>query len=320
MKSQYIPIAFCLCWFAFCLLAGNTLHATETSVEAKVAFEAGTKYFEQGKYIDAADSFRKAYKLKPTWRILYNLGQSECAAKRYGRAIEAFESFLIQGGDDVIEEQKDEVTTEIRRIQLLVGLVTVDAPNGAELFVDGVSRGSTTANTSLRVAAGLHYFQVKQGDETIFEDHLKIAGGVTSHIDAAVVAPKENETENKKVVLAIKTPVKPAHRWSTQKAKKLKIGGIVAGSVGFVAMGVGIGFFAKGTNDAREAEDLAPWDTARTEYNETTLPRNKAMTITGLTLGAIGIATGTVLFVVGQKKSKERLAFVPTASGVGITF
>jgi Flp pilus assembly protein TadD len=50
--------------------------------DAKRAYEEGVSHFESGRFPEAADAFRKAYELKPIWKLLYNIGQSEAAAKR----------------------------------------------------------------------------------------------------------------------------------------------------------------------------------------------------------------------------------------------
>ena len=73
--------------------------------DALKAFENAKVLFHELKYKEAADSFREAYKLKPNWKLLYNIGQSEAAGKRHGLALQAFESYLSQGGDDIEESR-----------------------------------------------------------------------------------------------------------------------------------------------------------------------------------------------------------------------
>ena len=62
--------------------------------QAVSAFNQGKEFFRSNKYLEASAAFRKAYGLKKTWKLQYNIGQSEAAAKRYGLALEALEHYL----------------------------------------------------------------------------------------------------------------------------------------------------------------------------------------------------------------------------------
>ena len=97
--------------------------------QAKAVYEEGKLAFFNERFMESADKFRKAYELKPAWRILYNIGQAEAAAKRYGLALEAFEQYLAEGGDEVVEERQDAVMKEIARLRNLVGYIKVTAPS-----------------------------------------------------------------------------------------------------------------------------------------------------------------------------------------------
>ena len=124
------------------LLLTVNVNAGTKIEEAKVACGKGRDLFEQGNYVEAAGSFRKAYELKPNWKILYNIGQCEASAKRHGLALTAFEEYFSRGGDDIPPERKDEVLAEISRLKLIVGMLEIFAPDGAEIAIDNVIRGT----------------------------------------------------------------------------------------------------------------------------------------------------------------------------------
>ena len=50
--------------------------------EARDEFEKGVADFKAGLYEQAARAFRRANRLNPTWSLLFNIAQSEAAAKR----------------------------------------------------------------------------------------------------------------------------------------------------------------------------------------------------------------------------------------------
>jgi len=108
--------------------------------EAKEWHSQGLELFEAQQYSRAAEAFRRAWALKPSWKLLYNIGQAEAAASQYGLALDAFEAYLVEGADDVPAERHEEVLAEIQRLRVLVGVVELSAPGGAELVVDAIER------------------------------------------------------------------------------------------------------------------------------------------------------------------------------------
>ena len=310
---RYLCITFIV--FAYFLVmhfpTTGFVYAAETDDEAKNAFAEGTKLYESGKFVEAAEKFRFAYNLRPIWKILYNVGQSESSAKRFGLALDAFERFLVDGGDEVIESQKEEVTTEIARMRLLVGMVEVDAPKGAEMFVDGLPRGQVSTGDVVRVAAGPHLIVIEQNGEALFESRIKIKGGITIKI-RATPATTEDDLSIKQFEVAddnVSTgaSVAQVNNDTVRKARILKISGFASAGIGLVGMGVGFGFLAKGKKDSRTAADLPADSPEVKNYNDTVLPRNNAVIATGFIVGTIGIATGTVLLIMSRKKLKKML-------------
>ena len=89
--------------------AEETKAADDESEKAQALFQKGADLYENSAFDRAADAFRQAYAIRPSWKLYYNIGQSEAAAKHYGLALEAFEKYLAEGGDDVEKERSDEV-------------------------------------------------------------------------------------------------------------------------------------------------------------------------------------------------------------------
>jgi len=145
---------------------------------AKKAFRDATALYEKGEYAEAADEFKRAYELKPSWKLLYNIGQSEAAAKRHGIALETFEKYLAEGGDDIKKKRQKEVREEIKRLRDMVGSLDVRSPDGAVITVDGVERGVAPLAGHVLVAAGVsHHVAVTLEGEPVFEKAVKVTGG-----------------------------------------------------------------------------------------------------------------------------------------------
>ncbi len=59
-------------------------------------YRKGIEDFKAARYQNAVNAFREAYSARPSWKILYNIGQCEAAITRYGLALEAFEKYMVQ--------------------------------------------------------------------------------------------------------------------------------------------------------------------------------------------------------------------------------
>jgi hypothetical protein len=151
--------------------------------EAKEAHRRGVELYQKGEYSEAAAAFRRAMELRPTWKLYFNVAQCEASAKRYGLALEAFEAYLIGGGDEVSEERTTGVTTEIRRLQALIGVLDVSAPGGSRVEVDGTVRARVPLNGPLRVAVGPHRVRILDGQSVLFDRKVRVASGMSTRVD-----------------------------------------------------------------------------------------------------------------------------------------
>ncbi len=130
--------------------------------------------------------------------MLFNIGQCEAAAKRYGLALEAFEGYLIKGGDDVPEEKRVFVDGEVKRLQGMVGAIEVEASDGAEISVDGMVRAKTPLVGPLRVEAGAHVVVLskdgvklsKTSENRHGDDYENRGGGEAGHGGASDISAR----------------------------------------------------------------------------------------------------------------------------------
>lgn len=165
--------------------------------EAKVLFEKGVEHYEAKRYEEALEAFERVNAMRPSWKLFYNIGQCRAVLKQYGRAIDAFERYLAQGGDEVTSSRKDEILEELRRLKELVGNLEVEAPEGATVFVDGEDRGKAPLPGKIRLAVGVnHEVVVKMDGEVLLEREVRVGGGesvvveVSSEVEKVVEEPE----------------------------------------------------------------------------------------------------------------------------------
>ncbi|MDD5306210.1 MAG: tetratricopeptide repeat protein [Deltaproteobacteria bacterium] len=191
MRSQptvAILVAACLALWAESARAG-------TDDEAKALFRSGVALFKDGDYRASAEAFEKAYALKPTYKLLYNIGQARAAAHEYDLAISAFERYLVDGGDELDSARRDEVLAEIAKMRPLVGFLEIRGPDGLTLLVDGRERGRTPLQGKLMLTVGkAHRVEVRDGGKPLIIKDVQVYGGTIEVVEAAREAGPEPES------------------------------------------------------------------------------------------------------------------------------
>ncbi|MBW2275963.1 MAG: hypothetical protein JRF63_00640 [Deltaproteobacteria bacterium] len=148
--------------------------------EAREHFDRGIELHEQGRFEQAAVAFERAYQLKPSFRILYNIGQVENELGHFAAALSAYRGYLEQGGDEVPRERGFKVKAEIERLMTLVGQITFEgAKNGAIVLIDREERGRIPLDGPIPVDLGKHEVALEVEGEKVHERVIKVAGGET---------------------------------------------------------------------------------------------------------------------------------------------
>jgi len=314
---------------AIALLLGCSLLSLPASSladdEAQQAYRDGIALFEKGAYKQAAEAFRKAYSVKVFWKMHYNIGQSEVAAHRYGLALDSFETYLVEGGDDIQMDRREEVLAEIQRLRLLVGVIELAAEPGAELIIDGSTRGTVPFPGMIRVAAGEHQIIIRKDGEVLRSQKIKIAGGMTTKVDAMPETSNEPEGGG----AGSSTDISPGGSAATEDGPRVKlISGIVLGGVGIVGIGLGTGFVIKGSKDNERYQDAkdAGNDAKADDIWNNDVRIDSAVALSGFIAGGAFLAAGAtfiIIDVVQHKKGAaedESVALLVAPDGIGFSF
>ena len=70
----------------------------QSELSARDQFDQGIVYYQKGQFEKAAIAFERAYELKPSYKILYNLALAEVELEHFSQALVAFEKYLRDGG------------------------------------------------------------------------------------------------------------------------------------------------------------------------------------------------------------------------------
>ena len=292
------------------VLGASPALAENVDEGAKTQFKQGVALYKDGDFEQAAIAFERAYELKPSYKILFNIAQTENERKHYAAALKAYHRYLKDGGDQIDAERRAEVEKEFKRLKALVGGITVKTDvKGAVVFVDGFRHAETPFTKPILVDLGEHEVLVKRGTEELHRETIKVAGGqkVVVDLEAGVshggepVVPEEEDRD----------PPKRVWTWVA-----LGVGGAAAIGAGITG-GLTIGKAGDIEDDCGGSEcpssQKSAVDDAKTLGN-----------VTNVLIGvaAVGIAAGIVLFFVepglGGEKDKAMVAPVAMSNGGGV--
>ncbi len=99
----------------------DTVSAAAKDKKAKKQLSQGQKFFDEGQFEAAAESFKRSYELNGNYEALYNLAQSQVRMERYQAAIDLLRTYLQEKRRQVSAGQREVVEKEISRIEVLMG-------------------------------------------------------------------------------------------------------------------------------------------------------------------------------------------------------
>ncbi len=292
----------------------------ENKAAAKTAFDDGRAKFEAGQFKEAADAFRQAYDLMPSWKLLYNVGQAETAAGRYGLALDSFERYLAMGGDQVPTDRKEEVIAEITRMRAMVGFIEIKAPDGAVVFVDNVKRGVTPLPGRIKETAGIeHKVFVEIDKDNIFTRTVMVSGGETIVVE---VSTARGETEVEESRTKDDPTTEDVRREVDEKAKPhpmVTVGWVLTGTGAAVLIGGGVTGLLSivKTKQLKKDCDGTVCPSSRSGDIDS-LKTTSLLSSILLPVGAAIAGTGAVLLILGSKRAAKKenndISLVPLTS------
>jgi len=136
--------------------AGATqAHGDAHVEEARKHAKTGLEFYDDGNFEAARIELEKAYKIAPSFKLLYNIGLCYRQLNNYVEAVRALTRYLAEGGDQVPPDRKTEVQKVITEIQPRTASVevSVDAP-GASVMIDDEPVGTAPLSTPVIVNPG----------------------------------------------------------------------------------------------------------------------------------------------------------------------
>lgn len=220
--------------------AGRSARAQEDpKVAARAKLVEGSDLLKRGEFRDALVRFQEAYVLVPSPKIFYNFGLAYMGLSRNADAMDVFERFITET-TDIAPDLRANAERYIATLALQTGSVIIDCDAaGAEISIDGRSRGVTPAKGPIRLDPGPHQLVVEKAGMPPYTRKLTIDGGqkliVDVHLGTAVgpAPPPVIIMQTPPSPAPVQPPPKPTQTW------RFRIG-VGLGALAVVALGYGV--------------------------------------------------------------------------------
>jgi hypothetical protein len=170
--------------------APNTTPSAAAMDEGRAHFGKGLTLYHEGDFAGALAEFRRADEVAPSYRILYNLAETQYELKDYASALAAFEAYLSQGGGEISNARRAQVETDIRNLRQRVAHIEVTTSvTGAEVSVDGVVVGTSPLPKALVVNLGRRVVTASKPGMSPASKTLDVAGGDEAHVALDLLVP-----------------------------------------------------------------------------------------------------------------------------------
>lgn len=145
--------------------------------QAKILFDKGVLALEKKNFRVALDAFTNAYEMSPHWAVLAHIGTCHANLNQPLKAIEALEQYLIDGGDNVPNDEKETAKAIIAEQRRKVGILVLSVEKtGVEAMVDGEAIGISPFKEKL-VMPGTHEVAIVFGENDIVKRSVDIEAG-----------------------------------------------------------------------------------------------------------------------------------------------
>jgi hypothetical protein len=156
--------------------------ASADPARAEQSFVTGVRMYDAKKYGQAADYFALAYVDEPRAKYLWNVAIAELQAERYLAAYKHFR--LYKSLPDAAKAHLDVVDDLIHRAGIFLGHISIEAPPGYVIAVDGVMIGVAPLS------------EVVDVDAVTLYEHPVSADRGASHLKATVTLLDPGKTRS----------------------------------------------------------------------------------------------------------------------------
>jgi hypothetical protein len=157
MKTQAFALFAGLTWLLIPQVTMEQSKGTADDVTAKAAvrFQQAVELYREGSYEGALAEFWKAYQISPSYRVLFNIAQTQYALHDFVSAHKSFIQYKAEGRGEIPADRRAEVDEMLAKLEERVAQLQISTNvTGADIRVDGVSVGTSPLAALVPVNVG----------------------------------------------------------------------------------------------------------------------------------------------------------------------
>ena len=192
MKTQIFALTVALTWFSVPQATMAQAQGPEDADSAKAAvrFQRAVELYREGSYEGALAEFSKAYQIRPSYLVLYNIAQTQYALHDFVGAYKSLMQYMAEGGGDIPADRRsqvDEMTVKlVGRIAHLQ--ISTNVP-GADIRVDDVSVGTSPLPGPIPVNVGARKVSATKAGSPEAVRVLTVAGRENVKVELEIALP-----------------------------------------------------------------------------------------------------------------------------------
>ncbi|HEY2515628.1 MAG TPA: PEGA domain-containing protein, partial [Polyangiaceae bacterium] len=277
--------------------------------EARTRYKRGVELYEQGAYGAARTELEEAYRLAPTYKLLYNLALVQNRQGDFAGASASLRTFIESGGAEIPAARRAEVEHLLFDLEARVAAIEVSTNvAGADVTVDGQPSGTTPLGSPVRLNPGPHTIAAAKSGFSPAHREIDLTSGQRakvvlelSEVPAAPAPPGESQPTPPPPApspapppLATVAPPVPSPEPSPRSAEasRLKIGWGVTAGLGVAAVATGIAALVESKRLTSEINAATPGGTIRSTHDTTVGLALASDILTGVAL----VGGGTMLY------------------------
>lgn len=164
------------------------------SAKAAARFQLAVDLYHEGSFEGALAEFKKAYQISPSYRVLYNIAQTQYALHDFVGAYKSVIQYQSEGKDEIPADRQVQVAEMTAKLRERIAHLEITANvAGAEVRVDDVSVGTSPLLGSVPVNAGTRKISAVKAGLPVAVRTVTLAGKesvkVELHLDQALAIP-----------------------------------------------------------------------------------------------------------------------------------
>jgi tetratricopeptide (TPR) repeat protein len=169
--------------------------------------------YREGSYEGALAEFRKAYQISPSYRVLYNIAQTQYALHDFVSAYRSLKQYVAEGGAEIPADRRAQVDDMSAKLAERIARLQIGADaDGADIRIDDVSVGKSPLEEAILVNVGTHKVSAVKAGSPEAVRVITVAGKETLkvglHLDAPEVLSPVRAPSTQRVPMVVKTETK----------------------------------------------------------------------------------------------------------------